>query len=235
MAPAEIVEWDTAFFGVKIARVRGGVLTLESAAAIDAWCAREGVQCVYLLAPAGDLGTIRAAENQGYRLVDVSVTLRCGAGGPVRGARRAVRPARASDLAALLEMSRECFHQTRFYNDPNFPRPKVRELYETWVRRSLEGWADAVLVAEANQAPAGFVTCHREGARIGLLGVGARARGAGIGASLAGAALDWFRAEGAGEVSVATQGANRSALRLYGRCGFTVHAVELWYHRWPLL
>jgi dTDP-4-amino-4,6-dideoxy-D-galactose acyltransferase len=224
--PAEILEWDTAFFGFRIARV-----TPESAGEIDAWCASEGVRCLYLLCRVEDAETIRTAEDHGYRLVDVRMTLRQQPGVKVDAAGPA-RPARSEDLLALQAISRECYHDTRFYNDPGFPRPLVTSLYETWIRRSVEGWADAVLVTEDHAGPTGYITCHQQGWRIGLVGVASRARGEGVGRTLVTRALEWFRAEGAPEVAVSTQGRNTAALRLYQRCGFLLEAVELWYHKW---
>lgn len=233
--PAEILEWDTAFFGFRIARVPGGALTPESAAEIDAWCAGEGVRCLYLLCQAEDTVTIRAAEDHGYHLVDVRTTLRWQPGADPDEAAGPARPARPEDLPALQAISRECYHDTRFYNDSGFPRPLVTSLYETWIRRSVEGWADAVLVTEDQLGPTGYVTCHRQGRRIGLVGVASRARGEGVGRTLVGSALGWFQARGAPEVSVSTQGRNAAALRLYQRCGFLVETVELWYHKWRRL
>ncbi len=234
--PAEILEWDTAFFGFRIARVRAGAVTPESGGEIDAWCAGEGVRCLYLLCRAEEAAAIRTAEDHGYHLVDVRITLRWGGSPEQQPAPRpdsgAVRPARPGDLAALEAISRECYHDTRFYNDPGFPRSLVTSLYETWIRRSVEGWADVVLVTEDHGGLSGYITCHRQGRRIGLLGVAGRARGEGVGRTLVGGALGWFQAQGAPEVAVSTQGRNAAALRLYQRCGFLVEAVELWYHKW---
>lgn len=230
--PAEILDWDTAFFGFRIARVAGGVLTPESAGEIDAWCARQDVQCLYLLCRAEDTSTIRTAEDHGYHLVDIRMTMRWQPSGePVEGAGVA-RPARPEDLPALEAISRECYHDTRFYNDPGFPRPLVTRLYETWIRRSVEGWADAVLVAENHVGPCGYITCHRQGWRIGLVGVSSRSRGEGLGRGLVARALAWFQTQRAPEVLVSTQGRNAAALRLYQRAGFVLEAIELWYHKW---
>ena len=233
--PADLLEWDTAFFGFPIARVRGNTLSAESARQIEAWCADRSVRCVYLLCDAGDAATIRAAEDDGYRPADVRLTFRweTAAGFPESVA--PARPAQPADIPALEAISRECYQETRFYNDPGFPREKVVALYETWIRRSVEGWADAVLVTEDRKGPAGYVTCHRDGWRIGLVGVSARARGQGAGRTLVGGALEWFRDAGAPEVFVPTQGANLAAQRLYRRCGFATRSVQLWFHKWRLL
>jgi len=230
--PAEILEWDTALFGFRIARVPSGTLTPESAAEIDAWCAREGVRCLYLLCKSEDLATIRVAEEHQYRLADVRITLRWQPEAPCIGPSGVVRPAGAEDLPALEAISRECYQETRFSNDPGFPGPLVTRLYETWTRRSLEGWADAVLLAEDDSGVGGYITCHKQGWRIGLVAVSNRSRGEGIGRTLVGRALEWFRAQGAPEVFVSTQGRNARAVRLYQRCGFLLHSVELWYHKW---
>ena len=48
--------------------------------------------------------------------------------------------------------------------------------------------------------------------------------------------LDWFRTQGAHEVTVVTQGNNRAAQRLYQQCGFLSRDLQLWYHKWyPIL
>lgn len=235
MVPAEILDWDTKFFGFRIGRVRHGVLTPTAADAIDEWCAREGVRCLYLLCRGDDLTTSRVAEAHGYHLADIRVTLRWAPEQDTGGQRGEVRPARPEDVPALVAIAQEAFRNTRFYNDPNFPRDRVKALYETWTRKSVEGWADAVLVAEDEAGPAGFITCHLQGSRIGLVGVEEQSRGGGVGQTLVRRAQDWFRERGAAEVLVATQGGNAAAQRLYQRCGFLTHAVELWYHKWRLI
>ncbi|HXO26520.1 MAG TPA: hypothetical protein VOA80_04195, partial [Thermoanaerobaculia bacterium] len=71
--------------------MRGGRLNRERLAAIERWVAREGIECLYFLADPGDPETAPLAEESGFRLVDLRVTLdrRLGASGPESGAGRA--------------------------------------------------------------------------------------------------------------------------------------------------
>ncbi len=55
--------------------MRVGRLTRERLAAIERWAARESVECLYFLADSGDAETAPLAEESGFRLVDLRVTL----------------------------------------------------------------------------------------------------------------------------------------------------------------
>lgn len=243
-APCELLDWDTDFWDFPIARAREYWLTPERAAVTDEWCLQRGVRCLYFLARADDGATTRAAEDHHFRLVDVRLTFACVPGRALERAefpRRSnllVREHRASDLDALARIARVSYRDTRFYADPSFPRERCDDLYETWIRRSCDGYAETVLVAECAGEPAGYVTGHLSDqgpevtGQIGLVGVSARARGQGIGLALIEAALQWFVARGAARVSTVTQGRNLVAQRLYQRSGFQTSDLQLWYHKW---
>lgn len=239
--PCEPLPWDSAHFGFPIARVLGEALTRERCEAIDAWCARAGIRCLYFRARCDEPATPRAAEQHGYRFVDVRVDYhRLLADGDPDAAepagRAALRAATGDDRAVLDGIVRKSYGLTRFYFDDNFPRPRVEALYATWLGRSLEGFADAVLVAGPVGRPAGLVTCHlpkgADPARIGLVGVAEQEGGRGVGRELILGALGWFRHSGVRRIEVATQARNRPAQRLYQRCGFLTERVSLWYHKW---
>jgi dTDP-4-amino-4,6-dideoxy-D-galactose acyltransferase len=238
----EFLEWDTAFFGIRIGRVNDQVLTEERVRQIDEWCNQKAIGCLYFLARADDALTTRLAEEHGFRLVDVRVTLTrspassAGVRGIPAGGGLVVRRARLADVTTLQSIARASHHGTRFYHDPGFAPHLCEALYETWIQRSCEGYADAVFVAESNGSPVGYVSCHvveepRTG-RIGLAGVSRQVQNKGVGQTLVLNALDWFADQGAAEVSVVTQGRNVAAQRLYQRCGFLTQKVQLWYHKW---
>lgn len=228
--------WDSEFFGVRIGSVLPHRLDGATAAAVRAFREEERIDCLYFLADLGDGATIRTAEDLGFRMVDVRITLE--RRGPARSTEPAggdilIRPAEERDLPILTSLARENHADTRFYYDGRFPRERCDALYAAWIENGVRGQADRVLVPEIDGQAAGYITCHREGPpRIGLLGVGPAAQGRGIGGRLIRAALAWFAGERIERVSVVTQGRNVRAQRAYQREGFQTSAVEVWYHGW---
>lgn len=239
-ALCEILEWDSSFFGFNVARVLSGRLDPGRVEEILNWCREHAVSCLYFLADADDERTVRMAEETGFRFVDIRVTLNRmldavpnGRGSAWTGI-RAVRP---SDVAGLKEIATAVYKDSRFYFDTGFPPAKADALYAAWIERSCEGsgLADATLVAEGDERAEGYITVKMATpalGRIGLVGVHAEHRGKGVGKALIRAAIEWFRAGGAREVEVVTQGRNVAAQRLYQGCGFRTRSVRLWYHRW---
>lgn len=235
--PCEHLAWDSEFFRRRIARAAATRLTPDAVRNILAWCARESVDCLYFLADSADPATAALAEDNGFRLVDVRVTLRAAVGDITGGKHAAalVRPSRPADVPALKSIARVSHRDTRFYADARFPRPRCDALYETWIARSCEGFANHVFVCDLAGEPAGYLTCHLKGGgvgQIGLVAVSDKAQGHGIGGSLLSAARDWFAGQGVRNVVVVTQGRNCKAQRFYQRAGFATESLELWYHKW---
>jgi dTDP-4-amino-4,6-dideoxy-D-galactose acyltransferase len=234
-APCVMLPWDSRFFGVTIARLVNGALTPDVAAAAMDWCGRHRVDCLYALCESGDAAAIQAAEQHAFGLVDIRLTLeREGGSRATASGRHDVRNATPADIARLRQIASAAHTSSRFYFDDRFPRERCDELYATWIERSCEGAADAVLVAEHGGVVSGYLTCETAGptGSIGLVGVSEEARGRGVGSRLVSAATEWFDAGGLARVRVVTQGRNVAAQALYQRHGFRTSAVQLWYHRW---
>jgi GNAT superfamily N-acetyltransferase len=192
------------------------------------------VQCVYFLARSDDAQTAQVAEDGGFRLMDLRVELRQDIGAALLSSR--VREARPEDHEQLRTIASVSHQTTRFYADPRFPDERCDDLYGTWIDRSLEGWAKAVLVADRRGAPVGYCSVHLDAdvgaGSIGLIAVDAAVRRSGIGLELASGAVAWCASRGARTMSVVTQGRNPAALRTFQRAGFLVSSVELWFHKW---
>lgn len=232
-----LLQWDTEFFGFRIARVSKLHLACEDMRTVLDWCAREHIRCLYLLAASDDSTTIQLAENHDFHLADIRVTLER----PIATALQqssGIRLAREGDIPALVSIARASHTDSRFYFDTGFPRERSDALYEAWIENSCHGYAQTVLVAERHTKLAGYITCHRQQreGQIGLLAVADWARGTGVATSLIDGFWQTFQHAGVTHVTVVTQGRNIASQRLYQRCGFLTKSVELWYHRWfPLV
>ena len=166
------------------------------------------------------------------RVVDIGVDLVVRLPGP-RGASAvglSVRPAAQKDRVALQEIAGRAFDLSRFAADPFFSGEDVAAFYRQWIGNLCDGLAAEVLVAEADDEVAGFVSCSLESkasGRIPLIATSDAHRRQGVGRALVDASLGWFAAAGLREVFVKTQLANYSALGLYQSCGFRVAVAEV--------
>lgn len=232
-----VLGWDTKFWGQRIARLEESAVTPEALRAFDGWCTDNGIASAFLLVAADDRVSTLAAERAGFFFTDVRMTFRATVGGRPRvplGGR--LRLANSGDRGPLAELARASHASTRFFHDPNFDDERCRDLYAQWMISSLDGAADAVIVAEAGGTPVGYVTCEldagEDSGRIGLIAVEPASRGRGLGSALCEAALDWFSAEGALSVEIVTQGSNVSAQRVFQASGARTVSTELWFHKW---
>lgn len=233
------LEWDSQFFGLRIARVTVNILTQQNIECIMTWCNAHSIDCLYFLSTSNDPVTVKLAETNEFHLVDVRITLEKQLDNiPVSGKKfleSGFHLSNSADIPYLQEIARVNYGDSRFYYDPNFPTDLCDTLYETWIEKSCHGFADAVIVAEFKGQPSGYVSCHlltHTQGKIDLVGLREDVRGKGLGTKMIATSLQWFAGQGVTHVIVVTQGRNIKAQRLYQKCGFLTQTVQLWYHRW---
>jgi dTDP-4-amino-4,6-dideoxy-D-galactose acyltransferase len=238
MEPCEVLAWDTAHFGVKVARVKEGA-PLE-VGAVRRFCVDHGVECLYWTTSFQDHDP-RFAVGLGLELMDVKVTLdralAAGEGKPDLEPGVVLRPGRASDAEQMEREAVVGFRGSRFYRDLRFARDRVEALYEVWWRKSLSGeLAQAVCVAEVGGRPVAYATAAApQGGReasIGLVGVAPAWQGRRLGGAVVSGLCAELGGMGLERVRVPTQASNVQALRLYERLGFRVCETRLIYHGW---
>src|SRR5690349_782073 len=71
----EYLEWDSKFFGKRIARTLISRLNEQLAGEIECWCMAEQIDCLYFLADCLDPTTALVAQERDFRFVDVRLTL----------------------------------------------------------------------------------------------------------------------------------------------------------------
>lgn len=235
------LDWDSAFFGIRIAWVELSSLTATQMEDSLRWCQENHIRCLYFLCPFDHRESVRLAETHQFQLVGLKTVLRWEKGrclAPLAGAENPclIRPFQKTDLQGLIEIAGNAFQDSRFYMDAHFTTEQATALYREWTRKSCHGYADQVFVSQTPRGgAAGFITCHLDpesAGRIGLLAVQRERRGAGHGRELIEAANRYFVEHHCHRVDVTTQGQNVPAFRLYQKCGFYLHSVHLWYHKW---
>jgi ribosomal protein S18 acetylase RimI-like enzyme len=237
IAGCEFLEWDTAFFGIRIGRLVTPRLTAPMLDEAARWSAAERIDCLYVLSDAGDAAERALAAANGLRHVDIRVTARKAplsalAAEPVDPRLRA---ATAADVPQLRRIAAESHRETRFHADPRFPHARADEMYALWIERSVAGSADHVLVGEHDGRIVGYMTGKREAdeGRLVLMSVDREFRGLGFGRALTVGMLKWFADRGHTSGYLTTQDGDTAAMRLYARLQFTFDRREHWYHWWP--
>ncbi len=241
--PCLFLQWDTDFFGYRIARVTGERLDAESIESIYAWSESHQVECLYFLAHADDIHTIRLAEDHGFRLVEVRLNMERSLKDwdPETRPREAedilLRAARPEDLPTLQEIAKTSYVDSRFYFDPCFSEEQWQAYYAGWIEKSFAGGAEIAIVAEKAGEVVGYITglIDKDDPRKGqyeLTGVKIPARKAGVGQELFRGGLDQYVRKGVEYVWLATQGRNVATQRMVQRNGFITRSCQLYYHKW---
>jgi dTDP-4-amino-4,6-dideoxy-D-galactose acyltransferase len=234
---ADILTWDSEFFGFKVARIRAPQLSeytlQENLKALKS----AGTRLVYWASDAeckedligrlgGSLVDIKATFVIDLRSLDAT---RCVESDEVEAADSSMP---VTDLESLAIQSGR---YSRFAVDTKVPTKKFLELYRTWIGKSLsKEIAREVLVVRAGQRVVGMVTLgDKDGiGEIGLLAVDEYWQGSGYGEKLVRAAQRWFIGHGYTFGYVVTQSRNVPACDLYKKCGYLLSSVQFFYHFW---
>jgi len=233
--------WDTEKLGVPSARLSVIVdpdsveVTASIVGEALASATSAGFGYLFTRVDARELATVQHLERAGFRTVDaiVSQYLRVGVQPGVSAAPSgiAVREATAADAALVEEMTDATLTQSRFHSDPLVGVEKARAMYREWARNSVSGLNELTLIAEVDGVPAGFLSCKdvrgaREAygygyCRIELVAVLEAFRGTGAVQALTANLLARCPAHGWALCGIGTQISNATALRAYGKAGFT--------------
>jgi dTDP-4-amino-4,6-dideoxy-D-galactose acyltransferase len=234
-SPCRFLEWDSEFFGRRIARVTAAEITGEEMERIRRWAQAEAIDCLYYLADANDTDSIRVVEDAGFRITDVRITRERSLDGERGELPEDVDFFREEDVPALGAIASSSHGTSRFYHDHHFSRERCDALYRTWIANACAGRADCVLVVRREGRAVGYMTCVIESPTTGSLGLGAVStaeRGRSLGERLSRGAIRWFANSDLERVRVVSQARNVEASRLWERLGFQTLSVEHWYHLW---
>ena len=235
--PVEYLEWDSSFFNKRIARITSSSLTEAEISDSFNWAKSEKIDCLYYLVSGLEKNATKAAEVNGFHLVDLRVTFIKQLRKPEKNfvPQWHIRRAVEADLPTLKVMARNAFPLSRFKVDTHFNEDKADEMYEVWIQNDLRLDGHDVWVIDVDNQLAAFTSVSQKmdgKAHVGLVGTREEWRGRGLSLELQRFISEELRNEDISEIEVVTQGRNIPAQNLYQRAGYLVQSIDLWYHKW---
>ena len=215
------LSWDSEFFGLKIGRV--DVFSIQE---LDQLRTR-GYDLVYVFAKK----QFDVANSSNILLIDKKVVFNKKISGIWNeNNNNIVSVNRANN--SIVDLALLSGNFSRFKLDNRLSH-KFKEMYKTWLQRSLKREiASEVLVYENEGVALGFVTINRNSsiATIGLIAVNEMHQGKKIGSALMRAVENWCIKCNVFEIDVTTQLDNKQACYFYERNGYSIKQIDYIYH-----
>lgn len=232
----EIIEWDTRFFGQKIARLTP-VLPIPSAEIIDEFCQRNAITMVQACVKTDDIDSIFALENSGFHFVDIKITLGCPTSRALMTSEKnkSIFLSTEADIEQLRAVSDKSYAQVSRYNWRNaFAASRINDFYNLWMENGVKGLHDDFCLHYADSGVIkGFISVNvrNNSANAGLMAVGADYRGQGIADILVGAMVAYAAEHNIANVGTVVLGKNLPAHNLYIKNGLRLRNMESWYYK----
>lgn len=232
----QILEWDSDFFGIKIARILNPSLTAQELSIILSRLKHQRVRLVYW--PSDQQHDYSVIMNLQGNHVDTKTTFYIN----FRDLKELDRSITSDIVESYSEnmpveeiekLAIESGEYSRFAVDPNFSRANFTDLYKLWINKCLrKEMALEVLVIRDGNHIVGMVTIGEKRGRgnIGLIAVHRQYRSKHYSKKLVLAAHKWFVENGYNDGQVVTQMQNIPACNLYKKLGYTVEKLEYFYH-----
>lgn len=229
MKDFEILEWDSNFFGHKVARINNSVDKKSLPAFLKALYELR-VELIYFNS---NFNIAKSGYYKNFE-IDKKVSLT-----KILKEKKAYHPnvrffTGKEPTSKMLELSRRIARRSRFYSDPNIPTVKVYELYEIWLQNAISN-LDIILTYQIDNEVLGFaiVEIHdsNEGT-IPLMGVDVNNEGKGISFILMQAIETYLLEQNCKTLRSATQSKNLKALKVYQRFGINCEESFNINHLW---
>ncbi len=237
--PARIVEWDSAFFGLPIARLDAlDGFSYEQISTTLNNLRSNDFKLLYLFAKQEDQKTFDNAVRAGGSPMGSRVVFMMN----IKDRKKTKEESRIIEYnhrvveSELLKLALLSGAHSRFNLDENLPKGSFERLYETWISRSVKREiAQNVLVHHSPMDQiTGLITLGRadQVGDIGLLSVDPQFQGKSIGTKLINEAVNYFIGQNLSQLQVVTQGNNKAAVNFYTRLGFHKESEYNIFHFW---
>jgi hypothetical protein len=184
MAVLGDLPWETNIFGKQMGIIKHLVVQPQSGEEceiatlllerVTKWAAECGTQFLLCKTHTDDIPIIHALEGSGFLLMDTQLDYVFdfrqnpinSLPSPVLLEGVSLRLADEQDEAQLVDVAEACFstHFGRFHTDEKISKDQATQVYVEWIRSCLHGYADWIVVAEANRNLLGYSAWKRPSA-----------------------------------------------------------------------
>jgi len=234
----QYLEWDSKIFKKNIGKLNINSLNKKNIGKILDECKKINLSCLFCFVNI-NYNTINIAQENKFDLINIKVGYNLNLkkrNNKLNSIPRNIKleDAKISDIKKLIQINNYVGKTSRFYKDKKIKKNISRKIYREWIKNSLKGYADKIIVLKIKNEIYGFISCKIKN-KIGiidLIGVLPEYQGKGYGKLLINESIKWFNSKNIDEIEVTTEGENISAQRLYQKIGFRIYDTKLVYHKW---
>ena len=232
----DILDWDSKFFGYKIASIHALKLESGDLNSLIKELGNNDIKLSYCFINPEDEVSINTMKNSSGILVDEKVTFSIQGfkeDVPVDPSIKPYHLTYPTEKLKLLALQSGLY--SRFKIDPNFKNNEYENLYIEWITNSVKKKiAVENLIYSDGSDEKGFISLAVKNnmGSIGLIAVDESERGKSIGRKLIYATFIYFKKKGIDKIEVVTQSANKTACLFYESLGFKVKSIINIYHLW---
>lgn len=134
----------------------------------------------------------------------------------------------------ILSIAKKAFDYSRFFNDPNLPRVKAKNIYHHWTESAFEQDDKYFVIFEQDDNVAGYIlfSIDRDSCVIELIAVDGKYQGIGVGKSMFKSMESFVIEKRISNIKVGTQINNIKATKFYYNMGFEYISCSSVYHLW---
>jgi len=183
----EKVIWDSDFFDMNIYKIITKINNQGQIELLNNIMEKKSIDLYYYTLDSKDIENIKLLEFNRFYLVQCKTSLELNLGDYQNNAlykksnNVTIFNNCKFNIKDLYKLSRQVYEKSRFYNDNNINKDKVKELYELWIYNSYyKGFADKIYVYVDNSEIYGFCIIKNEAKdifRISLICVDKEQRG----------------------------------------------------------
>lgn len=132
----------------------------------------------------------------------------------------------------IIDIARESFNYSRFFNDPKLPEVQGKRIYLHWTEYAFNKEGKYFVISEREDNIAGYIlfSFNGDSSVIELIAVEEKYQGLGVGRSLLNTMESFVIEQGIKKIKVGTQLNNISAVQFYYAMGFRYVSCVSIYH-----